>query len=72
MKEKITQAVEIIASHPKSTIALTGFFTSHVWLSYGEPIIKGVTSIVGLLVLIALLVKHILDIKKEFKGSNDE
>ena len=64
MRESVKQVIEVVASHPKSTMVVTGFFTSHVWLSYGEPIIKGVTSIVGLLVLIALLVKHILDIKK--------
>ena len=67
MKEEIKQATEVIASHPKTTIVVTGFFTSHAWLDYGEPLVKGVTSIIGLAVLVALLVKHVLDIKNSLK-----
>jgi|TARA_R110000868_G_scaffold162439_1_gene393653 hypothetical protein len=69
MKETIKQTIGVIADHPKTTVAVTGFFTSNVWLDYGAPIIQGVTSIVGLLVLIALLFKHVLDIKKSFSSS---
>ena len=65
MKEELKQTIEAIASHPKVSMGITAMFTSNVWLDYGEPIIKGVTSVLGLTVLILLIVKHILDIKKE-------
>jgi len=71
MKEEIRQVTEVIANHPKTTVAVTTFFTSHVWLSYGEPVIKAVTSIVGLAVLVALLVKHILDIKESLNKEGE-
>jgi len=72
MSGEIKQAIEVVATHPKTTVVVTAFFTSNVWLNYGEPIIKGVTSVVGLAVLFALLVKHILDIKKEHFSDNQD
>lgn len=70
MKEEIKHTIEVVASHPKTTVAITTFFTSHVWMSYGEPIIKALTSVIGLCVLVALFVKHVLDIKKELKNKD--
>ena len=72
MKEEIKQAVEIVSSHPKTSVAITTFFTSPVWMNYGEPIIKAATSIIGLCVLVALLVKHVLDIKKALNSKDDQ
>ena len=68
MRESAKQAVEAIASHPKASTGIVAIFTSNVWLDYGEPIIKGLTSIFGLVVLILLIVKHALDIKKTWSS----
>ena len=72
MKEEIKQTIEAVSSHPKAAIVVTGVFTSNVWLDYGEPVIKGLTSIVGLAVLIALLVQRILEIKKSLAESHED
>ena len=66
MSEGIKQTVEAVANHPKVAIGVTAMFTSNAWLDYGEPIIKALTSLLGLAVLVLLIVKHILDIKKEY------
>ena len=71
MKEEVKQIAEAVISHPKTSIAVTTFFTSHVWLDYGLPTLQGLTTIVGFAVLVAVLIKHILDISKSMKG-NDE
>ena len=65
MKEEAKHLVESIASNPKVSLGVTAMFTSNVWLDYGEPLIKGATSVLGLIVVIMLIVKHALDIKKE-------
>ena len=70
MREEIKQVVEAVASHPKLSVAVTAMFTSNVWLDYGEPIVKGLTSFLGLIVLGLLIVKHVLDIKKEHFTKN--
>jgi len=72
MKDEIKQGIEVVSSHSKTAVVATSLFTSNVWLDYGEPIIKGVTSIIGLCVLCALLVKHVLDIKKEHFSKDKE
>jgi len=70
MKEEIKQAAEAVASHPKVSLAITAAFTSNAWLDYGEPIIKGLTSIAGLVVVTLLAIKHFIDIRKEWKNKN--
>jgi len=65
MKKEIAEAIEAVASHPKVSMGITAIFTSNVWLDYGEPILKGLTLILGTIVLGLLVIKHILDIKKE-------
>ena len=70
MKEEIKQTVEAIGSHPKTSVLLTAAFTSNAWLDYGLPIVQGLTSIVGLIVLILLAVKHATDIYKSWKSSD--
>lgn len=71
MKEEIKQVAEAVASHPKTTLAITAVFTSNVWVDYGEPIIKGLTSIIGLAVITMLAIKHFLDLKKELSKKDD-
>lgn len=72
MNETTKQAIETIASNPKVTTVLTAAVTSNVWLDYGEPIVKIVTSILGVTVLVLLVVKHALDIKKEHFSNSDK
>lgn len=72
MNETTKQAIETIASNPKVTTVLTAAVTSNVWLDYGEPIVKIVTSLLGLTVLVLLVVKHALDIKKEHFSHKDK
>ena len=74
MKEELKQTVEAIASHPKTSVAVTAVANANVWwFDYGEPVIKALTSIFGLVVIVLLIVKHALDIKKEhFSKSDDE
>lgn len=70
MKEEIKHATEAVVSHPKASLVITAAFTSNAWLDYGEPIIKGLTSIVGLVVVTLLAIKHFLDLKKEWQGKD--
>lgn len=65
MREELKQTIEIVASHPKTTVGAYALFTSNIWLDYGEPVLKALTLILGTLALFLLVVKHILDIKKE-------
>lgn len=71
MKEEAKQVIEAAANHPKVVVGMTAVFTSNVWLDYGEPIIKGLTSFLGLIVLGLLIIKHALDIKKEHFTKKD-
>ena len=72
-KEDLSTTVELIASHPKVVIVTTTFFTSQVWLDFGMPTVQGVTSIIGLGVLVLLFVQRLLDIKqKHFDKSPEE
>ena len=65
MIEKAKHIIETASTHPKLSMGVTAMFTSNVWLDYGEPIIKGLTSVLGLVVISLLIIKHALDIKKE-------
>ena len=72
MNEATKQALETIASNPKITTIVTAAVTSNVWLDYGEPLVKVITSLLGLTVLVLLVVKHALDIKKEHFSNKDK
>tara|TARA_R110000782_G_scaffold139012_1_gene231494 strand:+ start:30 stop:248 length:219 start_codon:yes stop_codon:yes gene_type:complete len=72
MKEEASQLIETIASHPKTALAVAAVSNANVWwLDYGEPAIKGLTSVLGLVILSLLIVKHSLDIKKEHFTKKD-
>ena len=59
------QLITEISTNPKVTIAIVGFFTSNAWLDYGEPAIKGMTAIVGFIVLCLVAVRHFRALKKD-------
>lgn len=67
MSDTSKHVIEAISTNPKVSIAVVGFFTSNAWLDYGEPAIKGLTAIVGFLVLCMVAVKHYRDLKKDKK-----
>ena len=64
MDENTRQAIEVITSHPKVSVALVAASQANVrWMDYAEPYIKDITTILGLIVLSLLVVKHVIDIK---------
>jgi hypothetical protein len=64
--EKVRQLVDAVASHPKTaTVVVTGMANFNVWFADYEPIAKFVTSILGIILVSVLIVKHALDIKKD-------
>jgi hypothetical protein len=67
MKTEIVEVAEVISGHPKTSVLLTAAFTSNAWLDYGLPTVQGLTSIVGLIVLILLSAKHATDLYKTWK-----
>ena len=74
MREEMRQIVEVVNSHPKTSTIISAsiaWINAH-WLDYGEPIVKALTSVIGLLVLFLLGIKHFLDIKKEHFSNEDE
>lgn len=72
MKEEIKQVAEVVATHPKASLFMTAVFTSNVWLDYGEPLVRAITSIGGMCVVIFLAIKHFLDLKKEWKNKDND
>jgi hypothetical protein len=59
---------ESIASHPKSaSLAVAGMANFNAWFSNYEPVIKFATSILGIVLVSLLIVKHIIDIQKSLK-----
>ena len=61
MSGEIKNAISEAASHPKVTLAVTAAFTSNVWLDYGLPVVQGITTIGGMVVVVALAGGRILD-----------
>lgn len=66
MKEEIKHAAEAVGSHPKTATLLTAAFTSNVWLDYGLPIAQGLTTILGVIVMTLLALKHVTDLYKSW------
>ena len=64
MNESTRQTIEVITSHPKVSIGLVAASQANVrWMDYAEPYIRDVTTVLGVVVLALLAVKHIIDIK---------
>ena len=64
--EKLRQLADAVASHPKTaTVVVTGMANFNVWFADYEPFAKFITSILGIVLVTVLIVKHVLDIKKE-------
>ena len=70
--EKARQVVDVVVSHPKTaTVVVTGMANFNVWFANYEPIAKFATSILGIILVTVLIVKHVLDIKKELTKKDD-
>ncbi len=64
MREEIERVVETAANNPKVVAGVTGAFVTNVWADYGLPTVQGITTIVGMVVVILLAAKHYLELKK--------
>lgn len=63
MREEIRQTIEVVSSHPKIAVAVAGAVNLNAWYGTYEPIAKVVTSVLGIILVCVLIVKHALDIK---------
>ena len=71
--DKARQAVDAVVSHPKTaTVVVTGMANFNVWFANYEPIAKFVTSLLGIVLVSVLIVKHVIDITKEFSKKDPE
>ena len=67
--EKIRQIADVVASHPKTaTVAVAAITNFNVWLADYEPIIKFATSILGIVLVCVLIIKHTIDLVKLLKA----
>lgn len=62
--ERIRQVTDAIASHPKTSTVIAGATNLNVWFANYEPILKLTTSLLGIVLVSVLIVKHTIDIKK--------
>ena len=63
MSNEIKHLASDALASPKIALGITAFFTSHLWLDYGEPMIRGVGSILGFIVVCMVVYKVYLEIK---------
>lgn len=66
--EKTKQAVEVVVSHPKAATAIAGIANANVWFADYEPVLKFATSILGIVLVLLLIVKHTIDIAKSLSS----
>jgi len=71
MKESVKEITEAVANNPKLSLAVTTALTSNVWVDWGMPIVQGVTSIFGMIVVILLAIKHGNDVKNILKDEKN-
>ncbi|NRA76702.1 MAG: hypothetical protein HRU18_00720 [Pseudoalteromonas sp.] len=67
--EKIRQIADVVASHPKTaTVAVAALTNFNVWLADYEPVVKFATSILGIVLVSVLIIKHTIDLVKSIKN----
>ena len=70
--EKVRHIADVVASHPKTaTVIVTGMANFNVWFADYEPVFKFVTSLLGIVLVTVLIIKHALDIKKELTKKDE-
>lgn len=63
MGYEIKSIVTEIISHPKTSLTIAGLANLNVWWAdYGEPIAKIITSVLGIVLVSMLIIKHAIDI----------
>jgi hypothetical protein len=73
MREEIKTAIEAISSHPKSAVIVAGAFNFNAWYGTYEPIAKFATSILGIVLVSVLIVKHVIELRETLrKGNSDD
>ena len=63
MREEIAKTIEVVSSHPKTALVITGAANFNAWYGTYEPIAKFITSFLGIVLVCVLIIKHALDIK---------
>ena len=73
MREDIKQIASDIAQNPKAiSVVVAGATSANAWLIDYEPILKITTSLLGIVLVFVLIVKHVMDIVKEVKSNKDK
>ena len=71
MNENTRQAIELVTTHPKVSVALVAASQANIrWMDYAEPYIKDITNVLGGIVLALLVVKHVIDIKNSLSNKD--
>ena len=72
MKEEIKHAIDVVASHPKTAVAIASLANVNMWYTSYEPIAKVITSVLGIILVAVLIVKHVIDIKNTLSKKTTE
>lgn len=68
MKQEIREVTEAIAAHPKTAIAITGMTNFNAWwMEWVDPIIRYVTSTLGVVLLVILICLQWQNFKKTLR-----
>ena len=68
MNDKLKDIADAVVTHPKTSTAIVAGVTNfNVWFAHYEPVIKFATSMMGLVLVSVLIVKHVIDIRRELK-----
>ena len=66
--EKLKQIADVVASHPKTaTVAVAAITNFNVWVANYEPVVRFATSILGIVLVSVLIIKHSIDLIKALK-----
>ena len=66
--EKLKQIADVVASHPKTATVIVAAATNfNVWIANYEPVVKFATSILGIVLVSVLIIKHSIDLFKSLK-----
>jgi hypothetical protein len=67
MSEELAKTIEVVSSHPKTALLLAGATNLNTWYGTYEPIAKFVTSMLGIVLVSVLIVKHVVELKETLK-----
>ena len=67
MSEELAKTIEIVTTHPKTALLLAGATNLNTWYGTYEPIAKFATSILGIVLVSVLIVKHVVELRQTLK-----